>query len=120
MPQEWEPIDARDLPQILVPIFEGTDTAPTVNTYMSPPVWAPENYQVYGLRGWNTARKWVANWALATDKKIWEFWGSLITPDGPLPAIHPARDFQIDLQSGGFKHGKSHQRNASRRPRIGQ
>jgi hypothetical protein len=106
VPQEWEKIDAEALPEILVPIFDGTQTAPTVNTYMSPSVWVPQNYQVFGLRGWKNARKWVANWALATDAKIWEFWGSLIAPNGPLPAIQPVRDFQIDLQSGGFEHGK--------------
>ncbi len=105
-PQEWEKIEAKALPEILVPIFEGTETAPVVNTYMSPSVWLPDNYQVYGLRGWKNARVWVSNWAIATDAKIWEFWGSLLASGGPLPAIHPARDFQIDLQSGGFAEGK--------------
>lgn len=106
VPQEWERMDATVLPELLVPIFEGTETAPTVNVYMSPSVWVPEQYQVYGLRGWTNARKWAANWAFATDQKIWEFWGSLIAPHGPLPAIHPARDFQLELQSGGFEQGK--------------
>jgi len=106
VPEEWEAIDATTLPEILVPIFAETETAQIVNTYMSPAVWAPERYQVYGLRGWKRALEWVANWAIATDVKIWEFWGSLIATGGPVPAIHPARDFQIDLQSGGFKEGK--------------
>lgn len=102
---QWESVAAEAAPQVLVPLFADVPEEERVRIWMSPEVWVPEQYKVFKLEDPKALRTFAFQWAMATDKIVWDFWGNLVATGGPFPTDSLPRRIQIELQSGGSKEG---------------